>query len=102
MPAAPATAAPAGGHHRGAGQQHRGLPVPERHRAAVGWPRASKPVLVWVHGGGLANGAGSDFDAHRLAVSGDLVVVTVNYRLGALGFLRPAEPLPPPGLARCA
>jgi para-nitrobenzyl esterase len=50
-------------------------------------PHARKPVLVWVHGGGLANGSGSDFDARRLAVGGDLVVVTVNYRLGALGFL---------------
>ena len=50
-------------------------------------PRAPRPVLVWVHGGGLANGAGSDFDARRLAVGGDIVVVTINYRLGALGFL---------------
>jgi para-nitrobenzyl esterase len=48
---------------------------------------APRPVLVWVHGGGLANGAGSDYDARRLAVGGDIVVVTVNYRLGALGFL---------------
>jgi para-nitrobenzyl esterase len=48
---------------------------------------APRPVLVWVHGGGLANGAGSDYDARRLAVGGDVVVVTVNYRLGALGFL---------------
>jgi para-nitrobenzyl esterase len=40
-----------------------------------------------MHGGGLANGAGSDYDAGRLAVGGDVVVVTVNYRLGALGFL---------------
>jgi para-nitrobenzyl esterase len=44
-------------------------------------------VLVWVHGGGLANGAGSDYDARRLAVGGQVVVVTINYRLGALGFL---------------
>jgi para-nitrobenzyl esterase len=42
---------------------------------------------VWVHGGGLRNGAGSDYDAGRLAVGGNLVVVTVNYRLGPLGFL---------------
>jgi para-nitrobenzyl esterase len=48
---------------------------------------APRPVLVWVHGGGLANGAGSDYDARRLAVGGGIVVVTVNYRLGALGFL---------------
>ncbi len=46
-----------------------------------------KPVMVWVHGGGLIAGAGSDYDARRLAVGGDVVVVTVNYRLGLLGFL---------------
>ncbi|WP_165422852.1 carboxylesterase/lipase family protein [Ktedonosporobacter rubrisoli] len=45
-----------------------------------------KPVLVWLHGGGFVEGAGSDFDPHRLVVSGDIVVVTVNYRLGMLGF----------------
>ncbi|MFI7413051.1 carboxylesterase/lipase family protein [Streptomyces sp. NPDC049627] len=44
------------------------------------------PVLVWLHGGGNAYGAGSDYDGAALAARG-LVVVTVNYRLGALGFL---------------
>jgi para-nitrobenzyl esterase len=45
------------------------------------------PVLVWVHGGGLVSGAGTDYDPARLAERGDLVVVTVNYRLGNLGFM---------------
>lgn len=45
------------------------------------------PVLVWIHGGGLTTGSGSDYDAARLAAAGDMVVVSVNYRLGALGFL---------------
>ncbi|MGW0186756.1 carboxylesterase/lipase family protein [Streptomyces sp. NPDC003362] len=44
------------------------------------------PVLVWLHGGGNAFGAGSDYDGSALAARG-MVVVTVNYRLGALGFL---------------
>ncbi|HET6353549.1 carboxylesterase/lipase family protein [Streptomyces sp.] len=44
------------------------------------------PVLVWLHGGGNAYGAGSDYNGAALAARG-LVVVTVNYRLGALGFL---------------
>ncbi|MCT2587197.1 carboxylesterase/lipase family protein [Actinophytocola gossypii] len=44
------------------------------------------PVLVWLHGGSLTNGAGSDYAARRLAVRGRMVVVTVNYRLGNLGF----------------
>lgn len=44
------------------------------------------PVLVWLHGGANAYGAGSDYDGAALAARG-VVVVTVNYRLGALGFL---------------
>lgn len=45
------------------------------------------PVMVWIHGGGFTNGTGSDHDARKLAVEGDVVVVTINYRLGPLGFL---------------
>ncbi|MEV8433292.1 carboxylesterase/lipase family protein [Streptomyces chartreusis] len=44
------------------------------------------PVLVWLHGGANAYGAGSDYDGAALAAHG-MVLVTVNYRLGALGFL---------------
>jgi carboxylesterase type B len=47
----------------------------------------AKPVLVWIHGGGFVNGSGEVYDARRLASRGDIVVVTLNYRLGALGFL---------------
>lgn len=50
-----------------------------------------KPVLVWVHGGGFIWGAGSSYHAQRLAAQGDVVVVTVNYRLGAFGFLAHPE-----------
>ncbi|GAB3149882.1 carboxylesterase family protein [Micromonospora sonneratiae] len=49
-------------------------------------PRHPRPVLVWLHGGSLTKGAGSDYDATRLATRGDIVVVTVNYRLGIFGF----------------
>jgi para-nitrobenzyl esterase len=45
------------------------------------------PVMVWIHGGSLVTGAGSDFDPTALVQQGDVVVVTINYRLGALGFL---------------
>jgi para-nitrobenzyl esterase len=45
------------------------------------------PVLVWLHGGNFTSGAGSQYDGTRLAVEGDLMVVTINYRLDALGFL---------------
>ncbi|MEV0648425.1 carboxylesterase family protein [Phytomonospora sp. NPDC050363] len=48
--------------------------------------RTPKAVLVWFHGGGFVEEAGGDYDPRRLAVGGDVVVVTVNYRLGMLGF----------------
>ncbi len=52
-------------------------------------PEAGRPVLVWVHGGGFTTGTGTIawYDGSRLAARGDVVVVTLNYRLGALGFL---------------
>ncbi len=46
-----------------------------------------RPVLVWIHGGGFVNGSGDIYNARRMVSRGDIVVVTVNYRLGALGFL---------------
>ncbi|WP_312681655.1 carboxylesterase/lipase family protein [Stenotrophomonas chelatiphaga] len=47
---------------------------------------ARRPVLVWIHGGGFQTGAGSLYVGNELAASGDIVVVTFNYRLGAIGF----------------
>jgi len=48
-----------------------------------------RPVLVWIHGGGFLIGSGSTalYDGRRLARAGEVVVLTLNYRLGALGFL---------------
>ncbi|MFB7634776.1 carboxylesterase/lipase family protein [Streptomyces sp. NPDC056149] len=48
-----------------------------------------RPVLLWFHGGGFSSGSGGWdwYDGARLAARGDLVVVTANYRLGALGYL---------------
>ncbi|MFC6157964.1 carboxylesterase/lipase family protein [Kribbella jiaozuonensis] len=53
----------------------------------AGTPR---PVLVFLHGGGFSTGSGglAWYDGARLARRGDFVVVTINYRLGALGYLR--------------
>jgi para-nitrobenzyl esterase len=45
------------------------------------------PVFVWIHGGALWVGQGGDYDATKLALEGKAVVVTLNYRLGAFGFL---------------
>jgi para-nitrobenzyl esterase len=44
------------------------------------------PVLVWIHGGRFTLGAGRDYDGAKLATEG-VVVVTINFRLGVLGFL---------------
>ncbi|MBB5234839.1 carboxylesterase/lipase family protein [Deinococcus budaensis] len=45
------------------------------------------PVMVWIHGGSFRSGAGSDYDGRLLARERGVVVVTLNYRLGPLGFL---------------
>jgi para-nitrobenzyl esterase len=47
---------------------------------------ARRPVLVWIHGGGFTQDGALNYDATKLAAAG-IVVVTINYRLGALGFL---------------
>jgi para-nitrobenzyl esterase len=47
---------------------------------------ANRPVLVWIHGGGLTQDGALNYDGTKLAAQG-AVVVTINYRLGALGFL---------------
>jgi para-nitrobenzyl esterase len=47
-------------------------------------PAEPKPVMVWIHGDG-AIGGGGFFDGRPLALAGDVVVVTVNYRLGIFG-----------------
>lgn len=54
---------------------------------------APKPVMVWIHGGGFVQGSSSVaiYDGARLARDGDVVVVSINYRLGALGFLAVPE-----------
>jgi para-nitrobenzyl esterase len=50
-------------------------------------PRDGLPVMVWIHGGAFVYGTGASYDASRLAANGGVVVVTINYRLGPLGFL---------------
>lgn len=45
------------------------------------------PVLFWIHGGGFINGSGIATDGSALAVKSNAIVVTINYRLNALGFL---------------
>ena len=45
-----------------------------------------RPVMVWIHGGAFTGGSASQYDARWLATKNDVVVVTVNYRLGVFGF----------------
>jgi para-nitrobenzyl esterase len=52
-----------------------------------GFDSRTRPVLVWIHGGGFTGGAGQDTDPRKYIGETGAVFVTVNYRLGALGFL---------------
>ncbi len=50
---------------------------------------SKRPVIVWIHGGAFKQGSGVDpwFDGTSFATVGDVVLVTINYRLSVLGFL---------------
>ena len=54
---------------------------------------ARRPVLFWIHGGAFIIGAGTEsfLEGGNLARRGDVVIVSINYRLGALGFLNLKE-----------
>ena len=56
-----------------------------------------KAVMVWIHGGGFWFGSGVDFRPN-LAMDKEIVLVTVNYRLGALGFLSTGDDVMPANL----
>jgi carboxylesterase type B len=45
------------------------------------------PVYVWIHGGGLVNGSSNQHDGTKFVRETGIIVVTINYRLGVLGFL---------------
>ncbi|XP_027476163.1 carboxylesterase 3 isoform X4 [Zalophus californianus] len=74
--------------------KHRLFPVSEDclilniYSPAEATAGARRPVMVWIHGGALVAGAATSQDGSALAAYGDVVVVTVQYRLGFLGFLR--------------
>ena len=71
------------------------LPESPTHR-----PGEGKPVMVFIHGGGFTSGSGSVFlyRGGNLVRNGNAVVVTINYRLGALGFLGHRDLADPDGL----
>ena len=47
----------------------------------------SRPVMVWIHGGGYVGGSANEYSGTQLSIQGDVVVVAINYRVGAFGFL---------------
>jgi para-nitrobenzyl esterase len=57
------------------------------HRPANLRPGERVPVFFWIHGGGFTNGSSNQYDGGLVANTKRVIVVTVNYRLGALGFL---------------
>ena len=54
---------------------------------------SSQPVLVWIHGGGNVSGGTTDplYDGHNFVRDNDVVLVSINYRLGPFGFLDLSE-----------
>ncbi len=62
-----------------------------------GLDEAKRPVMVWLHGGGFANGSGGAamYDGGALARKGDAVIVTVNHRLNVFGYLHLGEAFGP-------
>jgi para-nitrobenzyl esterase len=63
-----------------------------------GASRAGRPVMVWIHGGALVSGESNDYNPAALVKDG-VTVVTINYRLGALGFLADSALAGPAGAA---
>ncbi|XP_076110539.1 fatty acyl-CoA hydrolase precursor, medium chain-like [Mytilus galloprovincialis] len=49
-------------------------------------------VMVWIHGGGFEVGFGNEEDLLRMAIEGDVIMVSFNYRLGIFGFLAIGHP----------
>jgi len=88
---------------------HTAMQVPDENEAASATPQgedclslniwtrratgSSRPVLVWIHGGGNVSGGTADplYDGHNFVRDNDVVLVSINYRLGPFGFLDLSE-----------
>ena len=55
--------------------------------------QAKKPVMIWIHGGGYYAGTGSSYLGAPITTYADVIIVTINYRLGIMGFLSDGEGL---------
>lgn len=58
-------------------------------------PSRSKPVMIWIHGGGFTLGSALDYTPSVLVTSRDVIVVVIQYRLDALGFLSSGDDVSP-------
>jgi para-nitrobenzyl esterase len=61
--------------------------VPHRKSVPERDLKRKRPVMVWIHGGAFQFGSADNYDPTKLVTAGDVIVVTINYRVGALGFL---------------
>lgn len=52
-----------------------------------GAPTTKRPVMVWIHGGAYVGGSSNIYPLDYLSRTGDMIVVSINYRLGVLGFM---------------
>lgn len=96
-PVCPQTGALAGGDNRLADENTIGplpeLPLDEDCLSLNVWTpaidNARRPVMVWLHGRGFAQGSGSEgwYSGAKLAMKEDVVVVTINHRLNIFGYL---------------
>jgi para-nitrobenzyl esterase len=90
---APGTPGPIAPQAPGAQFQRADLPQSEDCLSLNVWTPAAddgaRPVMVWIHGGAFRQGSNASplYRGETLATRGDVVVVSINYRLGALGFL---------------
>jgi para-nitrobenzyl esterase len=57
------------------------------YRPAKAVPGRLRPVLVFIHGGSNTGGSGNEYDPSEMVSDTNIIVVTINYRLGAFGFL---------------
>lgn len=56
------------------------------YRAAGTTSTSNLPVMLWIHGGSFTSGSGRDYDGSTLAREQGVIVITINYRLGPMGF----------------
>ncbi|XP_070538201.1 neuroligin-4, X-linked-like [Ptychodera flava] len=70
-------------------------PMKEVNRGDVNEEDIPRPVMVFIHDGNYVEGTGSFYDGSVLASLGDVIVVTINYRLGVLGFLSSGDDIAP-------